>query len=383
MATDITEVKILHTQKSPSETTKIPAEMRSSVLVGDLQRYAYWIGPRSNWVMGATGFLGWRLSRAVQKKLGRPVGALSWPVGLGLLCLNSRASPFKSVEMSILNQALDGFERQSAIHVDWCGVLYGALGVYEGLSHAQGVERVDRLVLPLMNRPGAADGEISYAANRDEILIDTIGMICPMLARLGRLTGNDRYREMALLQLERFLDLGIDEETGWPWHGYRRGSGERLGLPGWGRGLGWLVLGMVDTILELSEKNDCSKWFEITNRWIERMYEFQMADGNWPWLLTERNARYDTSVTAMLGYAACRFYGHNFGRNDTARLMYERAFAAIDEMTDPLGRVQSASGEALGWGDYSQQFGNNLWVQGPAVALQVLKDELNSRSEGG
>jgi hypothetical protein len=67
MATDITEVKILHTQKSPSETTKIPAEMRSSVLVGDLQRYAYWIGPRSNWVMGATGFLGWRLSRAVQK----------------------------------------------------------------------------------------------------------------------------------------------------------------------------------------------------------------------------------------------------------------------------------------------------------------------------
>lgn len=361
---------------SPEEKKK-RSEMRSSVLISDLQQYAYWIGPKSRWLMSATELLGWRLSRVVRRRLGRPEGALSWPVGLGLLCLNSRVSPLRSVELSILDQALEGFERQSAIHVDWGGVLYAALGVYENRGDAEAIERVERLVRPLMSRAGAAEGEISYAASRDEILIDTIGMICPMLARLGRITGRDCYREIALMQLERFLDRSIDKETGWPWHGYRRVSGEKLGLPGWGRGLGWFVLGMVDTTLELPNTSESGKWFDITKRWIQRLYECQAPDGNWPWLLTDVNARCDTSVTAMLGYSACRFHSHDFGRSDTTRLMFERAFLAIEAMTDAEGRVQGGSGEALGWGEYSRHFRNNLWVQGPAVALQVLRSELS------
>lgn len=353
------------------------SEMRLSALISDLQQYAYWIGPRSRWLMSATELMGWRLSRVVRRRLGRPDGALSWPVGLGLLCLNSQASPLRSVELSILNQALEGFERQTAIHVDWGGVLYAALGVYESRGDVEAIDRVERIVRPLVNRLGAAEGEISYAANRDEILIDTIGMICPMLARLGRITGRDRYREIALMQLERFLDRSIDAETGWPWHGYRRVSGERLGLPGWGRGLGWLVLGMVDTTLEVSNTSESEKWFDITRSWILRLYECQTADGNWPWLLTDINSRCDTSVTAMLGYSACRFHSHELGRSDAAKLMFERAFLAIESMTDARGRVQGSSGEALGWGEYSRKFCNNLWVQGPAVALQLLRSELS------
>lgn len=368
---------MFYISKSQSDEMKVRSDMRCSVLVGDLQRYAYWMGPRSKWVMDATGLLGWRLSRIVRGKMGRPTGALSWPLGLGLLGLNSRVVEISLNEISVINQVLDGFERRAEVHVDWCGVLYAALQLYETFDDAGGIARVERLASTLVNRPGASDGEISYAANRDDVLVDTIGMICPMLARLSRLTGTDRYRNIGLLHLERFLEKSIDEATGWPWHGYRRESGEKLGLPGWGRGLGWLLLGLVDTTLELSRKDDFAKWFGVSRVWIERMHECQLFDGNWSWLLTDGGSNFDTSVTAMLGYSACRFYSHDPSQSGIARSMFERAFLALDEMTDDAGRVQGSSGEAGGWGDYSRQFGNNLWVQGPAVALQRLREDIS------
>lgn len=364
----------------PSATEAYPsrADIRCAALAGELQRYAYWASPRSRWVMSATNLLGWRLSRVVRSRLGRPDGALSWPMGLGLLPLNSRTSPLKSIAQSVVNQALCGFERQPTIHVDWGGVLYGALGLYESLGDIEGIERVQRLAVLLLEREGADEGEITYAAHREEVLIDTLGMICPMLARLSRLTGDARYRGLALRQLGSFLKKGVDSESGWPWHGYHRLSGKWLGVPGWGRGVGWLMLGLVDTALEIPPGEDGNTWSSLAWSWMDRLARVQATDGHWPWLLTDRTACSDSSVTAMLGYAACRLSLAHSGRDDICTAIFEQAFNALDGLTDSGGRIHGASGEAVGWGLYSQQFGNHLWVQGPAVALQCIREENTS-----
>lgn len=46
----------------------------------------------------------------------------------------------------------------------------------------------------------------------------------------------------------------MDEKTGLPYHGYDEKTGMKYGIIGWGRACGWMLLGLSQSILWISEQ---------------------------------------------------------------------------------------------------------------------------------
>jgi unsaturated rhamnogalacturonyl hydrolase len=83
------------------------------------------------------------------------------------------------------------------------------------------------------------------------MLVDTLGMLCPFLAAYGRDFKDARATELAKAQLQEFIDRNLDPSSYLPFHGYFAGGPYRLGAHAWGRGVGWYMLGLADTLIEL------------------------------------------------------------------------------------------------------------------------------------
>ena len=51
-----------------------------------------------------------------------------------------------------------------------------------------------------------------------------------------------------------FLEGGMDERSGFPYHGFNSDTGMKYGIIGWGRAVGWLTSGMSESLAYLPEK---------------------------------------------------------------------------------------------------------------------------------
>ena len=105
--------------------------------------------------------------------------------------------------------------------------------------------------------PRTSTGGLPYRTNNPEVtLVDYLGMICPFLSRYGQTFNSEEASKLSTTLLEDFLSNGMDVKTGLPYHGFRSGTPERLGIIGWGRGVGWLLIGMVDTLAFLDRSSE-------------------------------------------------------------------------------------------------------------------------------
>jgi unsaturated rhamnogalacturonyl hydrolase len=170
-----------------------------------------------------------------------------------------------------------------------------------------------------------------------------------------------------LAQIDTFLEHAIGE-NGWPYHGFDAETLRPLGMAGWGRGVGWLLLGLTDTALELPAGDDQDRLVGLAELWLKKVANVQRSDGHWSWSLSMPSATADSSVTALVRYCIARLLETYPGRFADFGQTIERCSTAIDKATVRSGRVGQSSGEASAVGAYSEIFGANLWAQGPTVA---------------
>ncbi len=357
-----------------------PASARWKALEALGNNYAWWLGKRSAPLRKLIDCTGWRLSHIAYRLSGRPAATLSWPLGLSYLLLNgdpAKLAPQARWADKGLSCILVAGQTLPQLHVDMAGLGYAALMLescfnveHDYLSHARVMgERY-------LARAGARDGLITYAEHRTEVLVDTLGMLSPFLARLSRITGDTRYLDTALAQLNSFTQYAVDADSGWVVHGFDAITRRPIGPPGWGRGIGWQLLGLTDTLLELSAPELRYPLERLCHALLSKLATVQLANGHWPWLLTDTTAqRSDSSVTAMVCYCLGRLLGQSAG---AASPFFEfhpqlmRGRAALDHSTTEAGLVDDCSGEATGAGAYSNQFGCHLWALAPAVAADAI-----------
>ena len=94
-----------------------------------------------------------------------------------------------------------------------------------------------------------SEGTLPYNSDTPELMVDSLGMVSPFLIRWAKLENNAEASELAIHQIIKFIEQCVDEESGLPYHGYYSGGPYRLGLHAWGRGIGWYLLGLVETLL--------------------------------------------------------------------------------------------------------------------------------------
>lgn len=242
-----------------------------------------------------------------------------------------------------------------------------------------------------------ADGILAYRSQHpDWLFADTLGMLCPFACRYGVQKQDKELLNLGIRQLELFFQKGMDEKTGLPYHGYDEKTGMKYGIIGWGRACGWMLLGLSQSILWISEQSaacpssrsvareGCNRLLLLQQQLLDSVFAWQRADGGFSWQLQAREGHRDTSAEGMIGYGAW------LAAETAAVQRSEQWSPALSRLTVIMqtsirdGRVTDCSGECKGFAEYPQVYGTYPWGSGSALAflaVQLFREENNDRAE--
>ncbi len=323
---------------------------------------------------------GWRVKRIVRLLTGRvtePLDKINWPTGLLANALiafykNNLNSEESLLIMRALKKYFDRWinHRQKLYYIDdiLCGM---ALIEYQQLTgEARYQEALTNMVQYLYNHETDKEGSLPYrpAQQNGHIYADGIGMICPFLCKYGMTYNDSNALNLAIKQINNFTAHGMDDRSGLPYHGYEYNSGTKYGIIGWGRAVGWLMMGMADSLVYMDKDSEAYVGVkQAFRRLVDKVEAYQLENGLYAWQLSAREGPVDTSATAMILYAISRGLEHDILIGiHRSRLL--RGKEALREMVKD-GRLADCLAECGGFGIYPQHYGAYPWSLGPALAL--------------
>lgn len=182
------------------------------------------------------------------------------------------------------------------------------------------------------------------AENYMQLWCDTLYMTVLFVARIGVLTGEDRYVQESVRQFLVHLKYLTDPVTGLFYHGWTFDGCHHFAGALWGRGNAWYTAGLVD-YLELASIPDGVRMALVSAlaRQAEALARYQDGDGMWHTLVNEPDTSYaEASATAGFAYGilkACRL-----GFLDQAHAPGAlRALDAIAQRVDDHGLLTQVS----------------------------------------
>lgn len=325
----------------------------------------------------------WHTKRVIKLLTGRaaePLDKINWPTGLLANALiayykNNLNSEESLMIMRALKKYFDRWirQRRKLYYIDdiLCGV---ALIEYQKITGEEKYkEALEDMVQYLYNHETNKEGSLPYrpARQNGHIYADGIGMICPFLCKYGMAYGDANAVNLAVKQINNFVACGMDERSGLPYHGYECNSRMKYGIIGWGRAVGWLMMGMADSLIYMDKESEAYVGIkQAFRRLVDKVEAYQLENGMYAWQLSTREGPVDTSATAMILYAIARGLEHDILIGiHRSRLLRGRE-ALMEMVTD--GKLGDCLAECGGFGIYPQQFGTYPWSLGPALALFTI-----------
>jgi len=190
-----------------------------------------------------------------------------------------------------------------------------------------------------------ADGTL--ARNRPQqnsLWLDDLYMAVPALAQMGKLTGDTKYFDDAVKQIQQFSARMFNKEKGVYMHGWVQGMQEHPQFH-WARANGWAIMAMVELLDVLPENHPGrSDLLNQLKAHIKGLTSYQSGSGFWHQLLDRNDSYLETSATAI--YTYCIAHAINKGWIDGV------AYAPV---------------AALGWAAVSTKVNNSGQVEGTCV----------------
>lgn len=204
----------------------------------------------------------------------------------------------------------------------------------------------------LMNLKGVQE-TIPYRSTIPNMrFIDTIGMAVPFLF----LCGED---ELAMKQIAEY-DKAKLTDSSIPSHVYDIDRDVPLGIYDWGRGIGWYILGLV-------ESNTDGLLNARIVTLAEELLPYQKSEGGFGAMFFNKEATCESSGTTLIGLLMLSAYRIN---SDTRFL--DAAFRVekqLMRLTRRTGAIDLCQGDTKGIGYYSTFFSVMPFAQGLAVKL--------------
>lgn len=162
---------------------------------------------------------------------------------------------------------------------------------------------------PLMRPYGGAEldahAEALLADPPAGVFVDCLHFDPPFLVALGRATGEDGYLAEGLAQAVGYVRL-LQAPSGLFGHFVLAGEPGTFG-PGWGRGQGWALLGLLDVIEQASTRELAEAAADAVAhlracaaRLIAAMVKCQDPDGHWPAVVTDSGFGPESSTAAFM-----------------------------------------------------------------------------------
>ena len=311
---------------------------------------------------------------------GKKVDRYFWPNGL--MAIGLEYSHKKTNDKKDLESLMEYYDNwiskgQRINHLDNIINGYTMLYIFELNGNKKYKRALDNLVEYVHNHPKDEYGSLPYRINNKNpqsinmIFIDTLGMICPFLCRYAKLFKDELLVDLAVIQLKNYLNLGFDERKKLPYHGYNSKTKEKLGIIGWGRAVGWLLIGLIDSLEYIDSSHKDYKY--LMDKFIDiviTVLEYQNEDGYFSWQIEAIEGPIDTSTTSMIMYSVSKGLKLEILDNSYEKYI-KKSLVAINKSINE-GHVNDCSAECRGLGMYPQRYGNYPWAQGPSLALISL-----------
>lgn len=242
-------------------------------------------------------------------------------------------------------------------------------------------EALNRISNFLASRRRDSRGNIVYRERRPYIFIDTIGITCPLLVRLAYETGDQGLLAQAMLQVENFWTQGFQASTGLPYHAFAT-DGAKSGIVGWGRGVGWAVLGLAQMIEFSAEDYRVQEALVPKLEGLLRVAQrYQLENGAFTWQLQATEGPTDSSATGMITYAGALGVSRGWISSDEFSDGVLRGLQSLSS-TEHNGIIRLSSGECAGVGCYPQVYGEYPWgTAAYLLAASVADPKMVSRSK--
>ncbi|PFJ08218.1 hypothetical protein COI88_01625 [Bacillus cereus] len=213
------------------------------------------------------------------------------------------------------------------------------------------------------------DGTVEYRKSMPSYrYVDTIGFICPFLVAYGTKYNKNECIDLAVKQIIEYERYGILDMY-IPSHAYRIDNKVPVGLYGWGRGLGWFAIGLIDAWNDLPQDNKYKVVLEEYIKTFARaVMSFQQDNGSWNWTVTRSECRPDSSATAMLGWfmlSASKIEGISSKCLESA----DKAINYLMKVTRRNGVVDFSQGDTKDIGVYSLLFNVLPFTQGFCIRM--------------
>lgn len=212
------------------------------------------------------------------------------------------------------------------------------------------------------------DGTVKYRSlAKNNRYVDTVGFICPFLVCYGNKYNKQECIDLAINQIKTYEKHGVIGKYNIPYHAYNIEKEVPLGLYGWGRGLGWYAIGLIDTWNEL--ESDCENK-KILEKFIidftKSAIEFQHKNGAWSWTVTRPETRLDSSTTATLSWFMLNASKID-AISDECIASYNKTIKYLMHVTKRNGSIDFSQGDTKDIGVYSLLFDILPFTQGFAI----------------
>jgi rhamnogalacturonyl hydrolase YesR len=184
----------------------------------------------------------------------------------------------------------------------------GLLDVYGYDKRKEYMDYLERVADYIINKQVKfPDGTLARNNPRKMTLwADDLYMSVPYLARMGKLTGDKKYFDFAIQQVESFNHYIFDSTTGLYFHTYFNDDNMN-GVARWGRCNGWVALAQVELLNNLPAghpKKDLL--IKLLERQIVGYSRYQDTSGMWHQLIDKPDSYTESSVTAMFVYTVAK-----------------------------------------------------------------------------
>ena len=205
--------------------------------------------------------------------------------------------------------------------------------------------------------------------------VDTVGFISPFLVKYGLKYNDEKAIELGIKQITEYYKYGFDSENNIPFHAYDVNNKYKLGLCGWGRGLGWFAIGLIDAWRELPNNNKYKNILEeIVIKYANTILKVQLDNGGFGWTVTRKETRIDSSTTATLAYfLICASEIKEI--TESCLEGYNKAIKYLMSVTKKNGEVDFSQGDTKDIGVYSMLFDILPFAQG--FALRTINKKSN------
>lgn len=242
----------------------------------------------------------------------------------------------------------DGPTAEIKAYCGYWGPAYALVLLHEQTrepAYLRMAEQVGEFILTKATR--TPEGGLGHWGGNYQLWVDTLYMVCPAFARLGRLTGRAAYMNEALRQLQIYRRRTLDEKTGLFWHMYDDPSQRRCGAL-WGRGNGWVAMAYAETAAGLDRgspeyRRTTTEWRHLLQA-LERVQD--PASRLWHTVLDHPETYLETSASAMIlsSMAQAKRMGVYSPRDSHG---IQATWTALAEKVDAEGRVFDVSGGTM------------------------------------